>query len=62
VNVESAQSERDGKAAAKTNAEAVSKAEEARAEPVRNYISRRWDLEPDLITIYMPGQEQDKKL
>ena len=60
VNVESMQSERDGKAAVKENAEAVSKAEEARAEPVRDYISRRWDLEPDLITIYMPGQEQDK--
>lgn len=62
VNVESMQSEQDGKATVKENAEAVSKAEEARAEPVRDYISRRWDLEPDLITIYMPGQEQDKKL
>ncbi|WP_267907849.1 stage III sporulation protein AF [Paenibacillus sp. JZ16] len=62
VNVESMQSERDEKAAVKENAEAVSKAEEARADPVRDYISRRWDLEPDLITIYMPGQEQDKKL
>ncbi|MGV2787811.1 sporulation protein, partial [Clostridium perfringens] len=54
VNVESMQSERDGKATAKANAEAVSKAEEARAEPGRKYISRRWGLEPDLITIYMP--------
>ncbi|AWP28506.1 sporulation protein [Paenibacillus glucanolyticus] len=62
VNVEPSSTERDGKANAKDNAEAVSIAEEARAEPVRDYISRRWDLEPDLITIYMPGQEQDKKL
>lgn len=62
VNVETMQSERDGKPTVKENVEAVSKAEEARAEPVRDYISRRWNLEPDLITIYMSGQEQDKKL
>ncbi|EGG36782.1 stage III sporulation protein AF [Paenibacillus sp. HGF5] len=62
VNVESMAQEQDGKAAAKENAEAVSKAEVARAEPVRDYISRRWDLEPELITIYTPGQDQDNKL
>ncbi|MHA2853646.1 stage III sporulation protein AF [Paenibacillus lautus] len=62
VNVDSMAEEKDGKAAVKENAEAVSKAEEARAEPVRDYISRRWDLEPELITIYTPGQDQDNKL
>lgn len=62
VNVDSMAEEKDGKAAVKENAEAVSKAEEARAEPVRDYISRRWDLEPELITIYAPGQDQDNKL
>lgn len=62
VNVEPPASEIDGKETTQANAEAVSKAEEARAEPVRDYISRRWDLQPDLITIYMPGQELDKKL
>ncbi|MEF7437174.1 stage III sporulation protein AF [Paenibacillus lautus] len=62
VNVDSMAEEQVGKAAAKENAETVSKAEEARAEPVRDYISRRWDLEPELITIYTPGQDQDNKL
>ncbi|MGW8824907.1 stage III sporulation protein AF [Paenibacillus lautus] len=62
VNVDSMAEEKDRKAAVKENAEAVSKAEEARAEPVRDYISRRWDLEPELITIYAPGQDQDNKL
>ncbi|PCL94627.1 stage III sporulation protein AF [Paenibacillus lautus] len=62
VNVDSLAKEKDGKAAVKENAEAVSKAQEARAEPVRDYISRRWDLEPELITIYAPGQDQDNKL
>lgn len=62
VNVDSLAEEKDGKAAVKENAEAVSKAQEARAEPVRDYISRRWDLEPELITIYAPGQDQDNKL
>lgn len=62
VNVDSMAEEKDGKAAVKENAEAVSKAQEARAEPVRDYISRRWDLEPELITIYTPGQDQDNKL
>lgn len=62
VNVDSMAEEKDGKAAVKENAEAVSKAQEARAEPVRDYISRRWDLEPELITIYAPGQDQDNKL
>lgn len=62
VNVDSMAEEKDRKAAVKESAEAVSKAEEARAEPVRDYISRRWDLEPELITIYAPGQDQDNKL
>lgn len=62
VNVDSLAEEKDRKAAVKENAEAVSKAQEARAEPVRDYISRRWDLEPELITIYAPGQDQDNKL
>lgn len=62
VNVDSLAEEKDGKAAVKENAEAVSNAQEARAEPVRDYISRRWDLEPELITIYAPGQDQDNKL
>ncbi|AYB45280.1 stage III sporulation protein AF [Paenibacillus lautus] len=62
VNVDSMAEEQVGKEAAKENAETVSKAEEARAEPVRDYISRRWDLEPELITIYTPGQDQDNKL
>lgn len=62
VNVDSMAEEKDRKAAVKENAEAVSKAQEARAEPVRDYISRRWDLEPELITIYAPGQDQDNKL
>lgn len=62
VNVDSMAEEQVGKAAAKENAETVSKAEEARAEPVRDYISRRWDLEPELITIYTPRQDQDNKL
>lgn len=62
VQIESKTSEPKGRDHAEEKAEAVSKTQVARAEPVRRYISRRWDLKPDLITIYMPGQEQDKKL
>ncbi|GAE04557.1 stage III sporulation protein AG [Paenibacillus sp. JCM 10914] len=36
------------------NAQEVTQSERTRAEPIRDYISRRYDLLPEVITIYVP--------
>lgn len=61
VNLESGTTDNNGSQAPSQGREAASKEYKAREEQIVKYISQRWDLNPDLITIHLPEHEQDDK-
>jgi len=61
VNIESGTTDNKGRAEPPQGREAVSKEYKAREAQIIKYISQRWDLNPDLITIHLPEHGQDDK-